>query len=124
MKPEPTTDSVDQFDRVVAMLADLDWDVIRDAATDTERRALLDEFLVRLDVHPDHLEVNIRGAGKLNVALHEVGLRSKTVEITGVGGPTPTIPYHPLATRYPSREPWCRRGDLNPHVLADTSPSS
>ncbi|MAT04282.1 MAG: hypothetical protein CL424_04465, partial [Acidimicrobiaceae bacterium] len=55
---------------------------------DTERRTLLDEFLVRLDVFADHLEVEISGAGKLNVALHEVGLRNRSVEIAGVEGPT------------------------------------
>jgi len=75
----------------LAVLAELDWDVIWDAATDTERRTLLDEFLVRLDVFPDHLEVDIRGAGKLNVALHEVGLRNRAVETTGVGGMSRTI---------------------------------
>ena len=53
-----------------------------------ERRTLLDEFLVRLDVFPDHLEVDIRGAGKLNVALHEAGLQNRSDEITRVGGPT------------------------------------
>lgn len=87
-EPEPTSDTIDQFDRVLAVLAELDWDVIWDAATDTERRTLLDEFLVCLDVFPDHLEVEIRGAGKLNVALHEVGLRNRSVEIAGVGGGT------------------------------------
>jgi len=90
-EPEPTNDSIDQSDRVLAVLAELDWDVIWDAATDTERRTLLDEFLVRLDVFPDHLEVDIRGARKLNVALHEVGLRNRAVETTGVGGMSRTI---------------------------------
>jgi hypothetical protein len=87
-EPEPTDESLDQFDAVVSMLAELDWDVIWDAATDAERRTLLDEFLVRLDVFPDHLEVDIRGAGKLNVALHEVGLRNRSVALCvfwGVG---------------------------------------
>jgi hypothetical protein len=87
-EPEPTDDSLDQFDRAVTMLAELDWDVIWDAATDTERRTLLDEFLVRLDVFADHLEVEIRGAGKLNVALRDVGLRNRSVETAGVGGGT------------------------------------
>lgn len=64
-EPEPADDGVDQFNRVVTVLAELDWDVIWDAATEQERRTLLDEFLVQLDVFPNHLEVNIRGAGKL-----------------------------------------------------------
>ncbi len=66
----------DQFEQVLAMLASIDWDRIWDAATDEERRILLDEFVPRVEVHPDHLEVEVRGAPKLNVALHEVGLRS------------------------------------------------
>lgn len=41
-----------------------------------ERRTLLDELLARLDVFLDHLEVDIRGAGTLKVALHEVGLQT------------------------------------------------
>ena len=86
--PEPANENLDAFDQVVGVLADLDWDAIWDAATDQERRTLLDEFLVRLDVFADHLEVEIRGAGKLNVALHEVGLRNRSVEIAGVEGPT------------------------------------
>jgi hypothetical protein len=85
-------------------LAELDWDVIWDAATDTERRTLLDEFLVRLDVFPDHLEVDIRGAGKLNVALHEVGLRSRSVEITGVGGATPQTTTRAAPPEGPGRK--------------------
>jgi hypothetical protein len=99
VEPEPTDENLDQFDAVITMLSELDWDVLWDAATDTERRTLLDEFLVRLDVFPDHLEVEIRGAGKLNVALHEVGLRNRSVEIDGVGGPNRAITYRPLATR-------------------------
>jgi hypothetical protein len=87
-EPEPSNESEDAFEHVLTVLTDLDWDAIWDAATDNDRRTLLDEFLVRLDVFPDHLEVEIRGAGKLNVALHEVGLRNRTVETAGVGGGT------------------------------------
>ena len=39
-------------------------------------------------------------------------------------GPTCTIPYRPLAARSLTRGGSCRRGDLNPHALAGTSPSS
>lgn len=80
-------DLVEQFDHVLALLTDLDWDLIWEAATDTERRILLDEFIPKVSVHPDHFEVDIRGVPKLNVALHEVGLQ-KTVENAGVGGGT------------------------------------
>jgi hypothetical protein len=57
----------------------LERDTVRDAANGC--RTLLDGFLVSLDVE-------IRGAGKLNVALHEEGLRNRAVETTGVGGGT------------------------------------
>ena len=42
------------------------------------------------------LEIEVKGAPKLNVSLHEVGLRS-SVENIGVGGPWNAIPYHTLA---------------------------
>jgi len=83
--PNPST-AEDQFEQVLTLLQNLDWDTIWEAATDTERRTLLDEFVTRIDVHPDHLEVIVRGAPKLNVALHEVGLR-EPVENNRVGGP-------------------------------------
>ena len=87
-EPEPEQIAMAvQFEQVLHVLAGLDWDVIWDAATDTERRILLDEFVRRVNVHTDHLEVEVRGAPRLNVALHEVGLRSP-VEISGVGGGT------------------------------------
>lgn len=99
IEPEPDTSELpEQFDQVVEILNELDWDTIWNAATDTERRTLLDEFVPTVNVHPDHLEVEVRGAPKLNVALHEVGLRG-SVENTGVGGPNHAIPYRPLAAR-------------------------
>ena len=79
-------DQADQFEQVLTVLADLDWDRIWEAATDNERRILLDEFVPQVEVHPDHLEVELRGVPRLNVALHEVGLRNRSVENSGVGG--------------------------------------
>jgi hypothetical protein len=49
-------------------------------------------------VFADHLEVEVRGAPRPNVALHEVGLRS-TVEMDGVGGPCHRLTYRSLAAR-------------------------
>jgi len=46
----------------------------------------------------DRLVVKIRVL-EMNVAVHEVGLRS-SVENTGVGGPSNSIPYRPLAIGY------------------------
>lgn len=72
---------------MLALLSDFDWDAVWEAATDQERRTLLDEFVGQVNVFGDHLEVVVRGAPKLNVALHEVELQ-RTVENGGVGGGT------------------------------------
>ncbi len=92
----PQADTADQFDHVVALLAEIEWDQIWEAATDAERRVLLDEFIPTVEVHRDHLEVEVRGAPKLNVALHEVGLRS-SVENACVEGPNHSVTYRPVA---------------------------
>ena len=81
-------DLAQQFEQVAEIPSDIDLDQLWAAATDTERKALLDEYITGVDVHADHLEVEVRGAPKLNVALHEVGLRNRSVENTGVGGGT------------------------------------
>jgi hypothetical protein len=77
----------EQFEEVLSYLRTLDIDAIWAAATDTERRVLLDELLSGVAVFPDHLEVSVNGAPKINVRLKEVGL----VEQSGfsrVGGGT------------------------------------
>jgi hypothetical protein len=89
--PADTYDLAEQFDRVAQLLADIDLEQIWEAATETERRTLLDEYVSAVRVYADHLEVEVRGAPKINVALHEVGLRNKNVEIAGVGGMSCTI---------------------------------
>ncbi len=89
-----------RFDEIAAYLGDLDIDAIWEAATEPERRVLIDELLQSVDVHEDHLEVTVHGAPKLNVLLEEVGLGK------------------------PGEEQLCRRGDSNPHTLSGTSPSS
>ncbi len=90
----------DQFEAIAAYLADIDVDALSEAATETERRVLIDEMIEAVDVHEDHLEVTVRGAPKLNVTLAEVGLGRQ------------------------GEEQSCRRGDLNPHALAGTRPST
>jgi hypothetical protein len=67
--------------------------------TEQEQRVLIDELLEGVEVHVDHLEVIVRGAPRLNVTLEEVGLKGSAENRS------------------------CRRGDLNPHALAGTSPS-
>ncbi len=100
IEPEPEASELpEQFERVVEILNELDLGTIWDAATDTERRTLLGEFVPTVNVYGDHLEVVVRGAPKLNVALHEVALRNRSVEITGVGGPNRRIRRPKVARR-------------------------
>jgi hypothetical protein len=56
------------------------------AATEVERRVLIDEFVESITVLPDHIEVNIHGARRLHVLYQEVGLKES--QIVGVGGGT------------------------------------
>ena len=82
-------DLTERFEQVTALLAELDIGTLWEAATEAERRTLLDELLDRVTVHPDRLEVAIHGAPALNVAFGEVGLREATDSgFRGVGGGT------------------------------------
>ena len=67
------------------MLSALDLRALWQHATDDERRQLIKELVDDVTVQPDHLQVKIHGAPRLNVALQEVGLKG---EIAGVGGGT------------------------------------
>ena len=77
-----------RFEQVAAMLQDLDLGKAWDEATDSERRVLVEELVEVVAVFPDHLEVTIAGAPKLNVDLSEVGLGSNRSQNVRVGGPT------------------------------------
>lgn len=70
-----------RFEEVAALLADLDADAVWDFATTDERRVLVHELLEEVALYPDHLEVVVAGAPRLNVTLEEVG-----VQIHGVRG--------------------------------------
>lgn len=68
------------------------------AATEKERRALLDELLGSVTVLPDRLVVEVDGAPALNVGLSEVGLKEAPhSEFRGVEGASCPVPYRPLA---------------------------
>jgi hypothetical protein len=90
--PEPERETADdlarRFDEVVELLASLDLDRLWHAATDQERRTLIEELLDCLEVHPDRLTVAIHGAPRLNVSLAEVGLGNGQSATVGVGGGT------------------------------------
>jgi hypothetical protein len=65
------------FEQIAAYLAEIDVPALWDAATEDERRVLVDELLDGIEVHADHLVVTVRGALPLNVTLDEVGLKSQ-----------------------------------------------
>jgi hypothetical protein len=75
-----------RFDQVVELLQELDIDQVWAAATFRERRVLVEELVEAVTIFPDHLEVKVAGAPKLNVRLGEVGLKESA--ISGVGGGT------------------------------------
>jgi hypothetical protein len=74
-----------RFEEVLEILSDLKLEQVWTEASDQERRVLLDELLDRIIVFPDHLEVVVHGAPRLNVLLSEVGLAES--QNTRVGGP-------------------------------------
>lgn len=48
-------------------------DAIWQEATDQEKRVLVEELVDEVAMYPDHLEVAVSGAPRLNVTLDEVG---------------------------------------------------
>ena len=74
-----------RFDEITAVLGVMDVDALWNAATEGERRELVEELVQAVHVFPDHLEVEITGAPRLNVLLSEVGLRVD-LQTVGVGG--------------------------------------
>ena len=56
-----------RFERVAAMLRNLDLDRLWEAASDDERHTLVDELVEAVIVYPDRLQVAITGAPPLTV---------------------------------------------------------
>jgi site-specific DNA recombinase len=77
-----------RFEKVAATLRDLDVDRVWSEATDSEKRVLVEELVEKIAIFPDHLEVTIAGAPRLNVTLSEVGLSAAQSENLSVGGGT------------------------------------
>ncbi len=92
--------AADDFEGVLPLLSELDVDAIWAEAADHEKKVLVERLVRGIWFYPDHLEVEVSGAPRMNVDLKEVGLIPPVVDCS------------------------CRRGDLNPHTLAGTSPSS
>jgi hypothetical protein len=75
-----------KFDQLAELLDRIDVSGLWEAASDSERRRLLDEILASVTVLPDGLVVEVHGAPPLNVGFGEVGLKDS--EKGGVGGGT------------------------------------
>lgn len=75
-----------KFEQLAELLDQIDISRLWDAATDAEKRKLLDELIASVTVHPDRLVVEVHGAPPLNVAPSEVGLKDS--DLGGVGGGT------------------------------------
>jgi hypothetical protein len=60
-------DVAQHFDAVAHLLGTLDIDKTWKAATDVERRVLIDEFIEEFSVLPDYLDVKVHGAPAVHV---------------------------------------------------------
>ena len=82
---EKADDVRKRFEEVARVLADLDIDRSWAAATELERRILIEELVEGITVLPDHLEVNVSGAPRLHVLYQEVGLKESGLDRVGGG---------------------------------------
>jgi site-specific DNA recombinase len=79
------SDVAAKFEEVARILREMDVERLWAEATDLERRVLVEELLESVAMYPDHLEVTVSGAPRLNVTLEEVGLTGGW-QFRGVGG--------------------------------------
>jgi hypothetical protein len=82
---ERADDVAQHFDDVARMLATLDIEKTWTAATDVERRVLIDEFIEEITVLPDYLDVKVHGAPALHVLYQEVGMKDSGFDRVGGG---------------------------------------
>ena len=82
---ERSDDVAQHFEAVAQMLATLDVDKTWRAATEVERRVLIDEFLEEVTVLPDYLDVKVHGAPPVHVLYQEVGLKESGPDRVGGG---------------------------------------
>jgi hypothetical protein len=80
-------DIAQHFDDVARLLANRDVEKTWKAATEIERRVLIDEFLEEILVLPDYLDVPVHGAPPLHVRYQEVGMKER-VSIVSEGRTT------------------------------------
>ena len=65
-----------KFEEVAGLLASLDVEAVWKEATQDERRVLVHELVEEVALFPDHLEVTVAGAPRLNVTLDEIGVQN------------------------------------------------
>lgn len=82
---ERSGDLLGQFDEVASLLSALDVERVWNAATEVERRVLIDEFVEEILVLPDYLDVTVHGAPPLHVLYQEVGLKDSGFDRVGGG---------------------------------------
>lgn len=101
---EEKTEIAQAFEDVARHLADLDIDEIWAEADQRERWIIASDLLDRITIFPDHLEVKVSGAPRLNVTLQEVGLGRGSVSY-GVGDALrlPTTRKPALMTSFEAR---------------------
>jgi site-specific DNA recombinase len=80
------SDVAARFEEVARILREMDVGRLWEEATDDERRVLVEELLDAVAMYPDHLEVTVKGAPRLNVTLKEAGLGPGGWQFCGVGG--------------------------------------
>jgi site-specific DNA recombinase len=83
-----TDDLARRFAEVARLLATLDVNTMWKAATEVERRVLIDEFIGEILVLPDYLDITVHGAPPLHVRYQEVGMKesgfSGSSDLSGV----------------------------------------
>jgi hypothetical protein len=86
-----------RFEEVAAILTQLEVEQLWNAATEKERRGLVEELLKGVAIFPDHFEVTVAGAPPLNVLSPRLASRSRGL-LVSEGGLEPPRPcgHQPL----------------------------
>ena len=86
-------EAVDQFEQMAALLTNMDIEELWEAATDAERRTLVEDLVDSVCIYPDRITVQIAGAPPFIVALDEVGLTQGCKPVVSEAGLEPVRPY-------------------------------
>ena len=81
-----------RFDQLAALLADLDLERLWQAASETERRTLVEDLVDAVRIYPDRLTVQISGSPPILVTLDEVGLAPGCKPVVSEAGLEPARP--------------------------------